>query len=97
MDVEAGLVRLNAHLPLAERQHALPPGLLSFHRAILRWFLENGTPPTPDDLSIDTQAFERDITRLAHWDLVVTSAGALTGAYPFTARPTQVASEAARR
>ena len=89
MDLTAGLTKLNAHLPLAERQAALPDQLRSLHRSILSWFASHGTAPTAADLELDDDTFARGVGHLAQRDLVVIDAGGrIAGAYPFTIEDT---------
>lgn len=88
LDTTTALIRLNAHLPLAERQAALTDHHRELHRSILRWFADHGTAPLAADLGIDRAGFDRAIGRLARRDLVVVVDGRITGAYPFTTEAT---------
>jgi alkylmercury lyase len=88
VDTTTALIRLNTHLPLAERQAALTDHHRELHRSILRWFADHGTAPLAADLGIDRAGFDRAIGRLARRDLVVVVDGRITGAYPFTTEAT---------
>ncbi|MDT8388580.1 MAG: organomercurial lyase [Thiogranum sp.] len=88
--VQQALARLNALLPLAQRQASLSPALRALHREILRSFVSQGRPLdyaqmaalAGDDLAAALQ-------QLADDDLVVLAPDrrTLTGAYPFTTEP----------
>jgi hypothetical protein len=83
--------RLNAILPLAARQAALPPSLRAMHRAILTGFAEHGAPPAREELGglAEGGDFDAALARLVRDDLVVPGAdGGVVGAYPFTLEPT---------
>lgn len=85
MDVDTGLTRLTAHLPLSERQSALPDSLRRLHRSILSWFAGTGDAPSATALGLSPDEMLRGVSHLAHRDLVVVDGdGELTGAYPFT-------------
>lgn len=85
----AALTRLNALLPLAERQAQLPPPARAVHQAVLRSFAERGRPPARAELQALAPDLEAALERLRADDLVVLDdAGAVAGAYPFTLEAT---------
>jgi hypothetical protein len=74
-----------------DRQAALPAPLRDLHRAVLRRFLDTGTPPT--ERWIRHAAAERGlgdsaVGDLAAADLVHVANGVAAVAYPFSGRPT---------
>jgi len=86
-----GLQRLNARVPLARRQHALPETWRALHRAILQNYATIGAPPDPRQLrswpGLDDPAAA--LARLADDDLIVCDAPwRVTGAYPFSSEQT---------
>ena len=81
--ISNAIERLEQNLPLRHNQLRLAPALRRMHHSILRFFLERGRPP-----QIDECKFEGDLSstvkQLADAGIVVLdSAGAITGAYPF--------------
>ena len=78
MDIEAGLNKLNALLPLKARQDLLSPELKELHQEILHNFAENGQAL----VGVEQQKLQ-DLNKD---DLVVLDekTKALTGAYPFS-------------
>jgi hypothetical protein len=86
-----GYDRLTAIIPLAARQHALPPAWRDAHRALLAGYAAHGRPPRRAELAarpgIDDAGALLD--RLSGDDLVVLdAAGEVAGAYPFTTEAT---------
>jgi hypothetical protein len=76
----------------AGRQGSLPAPLRQLHRAILRRFLETGTPPATAWITDTAAALGLGAAALAELeaaDLVHTAGGAVTVAYPFSATPTR--------
>lgn len=88
MNITAAIEQLNGLLPLQQRQAALDAPLRDLHRAILRGFVETGTPPARTDIAARPGIGDVDaaLKRLAGDDLVVLNPerDAVTGAYPFT-------------
>lgn len=81
MQLDEALARLNARLPLAARQAALPARYRDHHRQVLRGFAATGRPPEGIPPAV--------LDALAAEDLVVLDdAGWIVGAYPFTLEPT---------
>lgn len=87
-----GLGRLNARLPLADRQAALPAPLRALHRAILAGLCAEGQPPARARLTalVSEAALDDALQRLAADDLVITAGDDPTplGAYPLTTEVT---------
>lgn len=83
------ILRLRMVLPLQERQRALSPEGLLFHRAIIHAFAAGGRPLTTDDvgkLVVDASSWLR---RLQRQDFLILDAeGEPVGAYPFTMEET---------
>ena len=76
----------------AERQACIPTPLRDLHRAILRQFLQTGTPPTAAWITGTATALGLDGAALADLeaaDLVRTADGIVTVAYPFSGTPTR--------
>ncbi len=76
----------------AERQARIPAPLRDLHRAILRQFLQTGTPPTATWIIATAAGLGLDATALAELeaaDLVHTADGTVTVAYPFSGTPTR--------
>ena len=76
----------------AERQVCIPAPLRDLHRAILRQFLQTGTPPTAAWITGTAADLGLDGTALADLeaaDLVRTADGIVTVAYPFSGTPTR--------
>lgn len=91
MNEKQALFRLNALLPLAERQAALDAPLQRLHRNTLKLFVELGRAPRSDELAADTRinAVRAALERLRDNDLIVLDRdGEVTGAYPFSAEAT---------
>ncbi len=86
--VQKALARLNALLPLAQRQVALSPALRALHREILRSFVTQGRPLDYAQMAaLNGDNPGAALQRLADDDLVVLAPDrrTLIGAYPFTA------------
>lgn len=91
MNEKQALSRLNALLPLAERQAALDAPLRHLHRTILKLFAELGRAPHSDELAAGTgiTAVRAALERLRDNDLIVLGwDGEVAGAYPFSAEAT---------
>jgi alkylmercury lyase len=76
----------------ASRQECLSAPLRQLHRAILRRFLETGTPPAAAWMTDAAAALGIGAAALAELedaDLVHTAGGAVTVAYPFSGTPTR--------
>jgi hypothetical protein len=76
----------------AERQACIAAPLRDLHRAILRQFLQTGTPPTACWITGTAANLGLDATALADLeaaDLVRTADGVVTVAYPFSGTPTR--------
>jgi len=88
-----GLDLLNARLPLAARQQALPPTDRALHRAILFGLGTHGRPPAHAELEAlaGEQPLDAVLQRLNDADLVVTSEDGMSvlGAYPLTTEQTR--------
>lgn len=88
-DIRTAIERLEGQLPLRRRQADLPEGVARAHRAILNSFATTGRPPGSDLVerlaATDAAAV---IERLSTDDLIVTDAGEIEGAYPFSLAPT---------
>lgn len=90
-EVQSGLERLNALLPLAARQHELDRAARLLHRAVLRHFVTAGG--TAPQAALATQADGASVAAmldvLAEGDLIVRgSQGEVVGAYPMTTEHT---------
>lgn len=90
--VAVAIDKLNSQLPLLARQQALPPELLSAHRAILRTLAQEGRALSNDELAslVGFGGVAAAIERLDSDDLVVLNADktAVVGAYPMTTEDT---------
>jgi len=90
--IAVAIEKLNSQLPLQARQQALPPALLSVHRAILRTLAEEGRTLTNDELAnlVGADGVAAAIERLGGDDLVVLDADKtkVLGAYPMTTEET---------
>ena len=76
----------------AGRQACIPAPLRALHRAILRQFLQTGTPPTAPWITGTAADLGLDATALADLeaaDLVRIADGIVTVAYPFSGKPTR--------
>ena len=90
MTDQTGLTRFTSG-SIAGRQERLPGRLRDLHRAVLRRFLETGSPPTARwvrqaaaDAGLDASA----VDELAAADAVHMANGAVAVAYPFSGTPT---------
>lgn len=91
MNEKQALSRLNALLPLAERQAALDASSQRLHRSILKLFVELGRAPHSDELAACTgiNGIRAALERLRDSDLIVLNRdGEVAGAYPFSAEGT---------
>jgi hypothetical protein len=84
-DVDDGIARLRAILPLGDRRARLDPESVAVHREILLGYLAEGHAPSRARLeaSLPTVDVPRATERLAAADLVVTAGDHVIGAYPF--------------
>ncbi len=83
--VESALNRLNAVLPLKERQDNCRPEIKTLHQAILCSFVENGRSLSRAEMAQQVSDVAEAITILQSNDMVVFGAdGEPIGAYPFT-------------
>lgn len=92
MDTATAVARLNALLPLKQRQDALSPPLKALHQEILRCLIDHGRPLTAAEIvaQLGSNTAAHAINTLAANDLVVLDAETknLRGAYPVTVEQT---------
>jgi hypothetical protein len=79
---DAGVARLTATFPLAERLASVPDEVRRSHRMILDTYLTKGEPPAA--ATIDPA----HLAALSEIDAVVLRDGEIVGAYPFTSEGT---------
>jgi len=85
--IDRAVQRLEARLPIRQRQSRLDEPLRQLHQRILRHYLERGTAPKATDLGNPGDWCEQ-LDRLATDGIIVLdTAGAIVGAYPFTSEP----------
>ncbi|MGB1110797.1 MAG: membrane protein insertion efficiency factor YidD [Gammaproteobacteria bacterium] len=89
--IDDGLNRLNAVLPLAERQGSLPPPMIRLHQTILSGLGRTGDILDDQTLNqaINGADLKASLAQLAELDLVVMTDGSLVGAYPLTTETTR--------
>ncbi|MCP4432233.1 MAG: hypothetical protein GY806_14755 [Gammaproteobacteria bacterium] len=81
--ISNAIERLEQNLPLRHNQVRLAPALRQLHQSILCFFLEQGRPPLLEDSKFAGD-LSSAIKQLADAGVIVLdSAGAITGAYPF--------------
>lgn len=80
---DAGMARLTATFPLADRLAGLSTEIRATHRTILETYLSKGEPPAAGSLPTE------HLDALAAIDAVVVKDGAIVGAYPFTSEGTR--------
>jgi hypothetical protein len=92
MNIQAALDKLNSQLPLKERQDKLPQELKDLHRAVLHSLINQGRPPSSDELAdqFGKETVESGLARLGADDLIVLDADGMNpvGAYPITSEQT---------
>ena len=88
------LIKLNAILPLVQRQSSLQPGYKKLHQAILQNFAIHGVPPLRDKMQdlcaqqLVHQTLDQALQVLQTKDLIVLQAEKIMAAYPFSLAPT---------
>lgn len=88
------LIKLNAILPLVQRQSSLQPGYKKLHQAILQNFAIHGVPPLRDKMQelcaqqLVHQTLDQALQVLQTKDLIVLQAEKIMSAYPFSLAPT---------
>lgn len=83
--VKNALNRLNATLPLKQRQDDCAPEYKTLHQAILRSFVSKGRMLTSDEMSEYVENVSDAVKVLENLDMMVCSPeGEPTGSYPFT-------------
>ncbi|MGD8925579.1 MAG: alkylmercury lyase family protein [Thioalkalispiraceae bacterium] len=92
MEIQTAVERLKAQLPLKARQDNLPARLKAMHICVLNSLINNGYPPTIQELKkvLGQESVKEALLRLASDDLIVldTKGHLPLGAYPVTAERT---------
>jgi len=92
MDIKMAVNKLNALLPLKARVEKLPSNLKVLHKQVLYSLVNQGSPPTRDELNdaLGEECVENSLEKLGSDDLIVLDAeGRLAvGAYPVTIEKT---------
>jgi hypothetical protein len=92
MDIHAAVEKLNTQLPLKARQDQLPSALKTMHQLVLYSLVNQGRPPTRDELNdvLVEESVDNSLERLGADDLVVLDAEDKlpVGAYPVTIEQT---------
>jgi len=93
MDIKTAVNKLNALLPLKARLEKLSPNLKALHKQVLYSLVNQGRPPTRDELNnvLGEECVESSLEKLGSDDLIVLDVeGRLAvGAYPVTIEKTQ--------